>query len=40
VFVFEDGVVFGGVIDGGQGNDRVDWSAASSGRVVSLTDNN
>ena len=38
-FVFGDGVVFGGVIDGGQGSDRLDWSAASSNRAVTLTDN-
>ncbi len=39
-FVFGDGVVFGGVIDGGQGHDRLDWSSASSGRAVTLTENN
>lgn len=40
LFVFGAGALFGGVIDGGPGNDRLDWSAAASGRVVTLTDNN
>jgi Ca2+-binding RTX toxin-like protein len=38
-FVFSAGVSFGGVIDGGQGNDRIDWSAATSDRAVTLTGN-
>ncbi len=39
-FVFGDGALFGGVIDGGQGTDRIDWSASSSSRVVTLTGSN
>jgi Ca2+-binding RTX toxin-like protein len=39
-FVFGAGVVFGGAIDGGPGNDRLDWSAATSGRAVTLTNCN
>lgn len=39
VFAFAAGVSFGGVIDGGLGNDRLDWSAATSSRAVTLTDN-
>ncbi|MBC7819265.1 MAG: hypothetical protein IAG10_20455, partial [Planctomycetaceae bacterium] len=38
-FVLGAGVSFGGAIDGGQGNDLLDWSAATSSRVVTLTDN-
>ncbi|MFM9961766.1 MAG: hypothetical protein ACKV2Q_11130 [Planctomycetaceae bacterium] len=38
-FVLAAGVTFGGAIDGGQGNDSLDWSAATSGRAVTLTDN-
>lgn len=39
-FVMSPSVAFDGAIDGGSGNDSLDWSQYASGRTVTLTDNN
>ena len=38
-FAFAPGVTFDGAIDGGNGNDSLDWSQLANGRAVTLTDN-
>lgn len=38
-FVLAPEVMFDGVIDGGSGNDLLDWSQFTSGRAVTLSDN-